>query len=397
MSSPPFAGHRAPRVAELGGVGWVLDPNRDWHASQPAPAFAPRPAFHLSDPYIKALSDGGAGAISSSAVERDRKRRRKWEQHPDATDAGLVDTLSRAHAALLDLPSCKRFFAGEGAECRDCCSRVQVSAQEAPIPADGLVPLCASPGHHAVHREGSAARTCPCVCPKPLVLEPAASDRDEAYVKRDLFTQLRGGRLVVMGSGAHHARLELAGETYVVPPDSAFFLGDAAQGLRNLCSLHMRYELLVLDPPWPSKSRGKHYRSMSVSDLSALPVGQLLQLGGLLALWVTNDRKLVDASRTRILEAWGLEVVATWYWLKVTCHGQLCSPLESPHKKPFERTCLFFYCIFIFTLNVLLSVRACASLSLSLSLSRSRSLSLSLSLAFSLSLSLSLSLYCASV
>jgi hypothetical protein len=338
MTLPPFAGHRAPRVAEFGGVGWVLDPNRDWHASQPAPEFAPRPAFHLSAPYIKALNDGGAGASSSSAVERDRKRRRKWEQHPDATDAGLVDALSGAHAALLELPSCKRFFASEGAERRDCCSRVQVSAQDALTPSDGLVP-CASPGQHAAHWGGSAARTCPLVCPEPLVLEPAASDHDEANAEKDLFTQLRVGRLVVVGSGAHHARLALAGETYVVPPDSAFFLGDAAQGLRNLCSLHMRYELLVLDPPWPSKSRGKHYRSMSVSDLSALPVGQLLQLGGLLALWVTNDRKLVDASRTRILEAWGLEAVATWYWLKVTCHGQLCSPLESPHKKPFERTC----------------------------------------------------------
>jgi len=318
-AAPPFASHTAACVGALGGVGWVLDPNRDWHAAHPA-AFAPRPAFYLAAPYIKALG-------SDATEERDRKRRRKWEQHPDATEPSLVDALSRAHGSLVRLPVCMRFFAGAAG------SLEQVPAQAPAPPLDqGLVPLCAGE-HAAAHgEERGGAHTRPDARPEPLVLDP-----DDADAERDRSVALGGGRLVVVGPGAHHARLALAGESYLVPPSSAFFLGDAAQGLRSLCGLHMRYELLVLDPPWPSKSRGKHYRSMTVADLSALPVGQLLRPGGVLALWVTNDRKLVDAAQTRILEAWGLEAVATWYWLKVTCDGQLCSPLESPHKKPFER------------------------------------------------------------
>ena len=38
-----------------------------------------------------------------------------------------------------------------------------------------------------------------------------------------------------------------------------------------------------------------------------------------------------------ILSSWGLVWCATWFWIKVTCQGELVSPLESPHKKPFEQ------------------------------------------------------------
>ncbi|MEQ2169821.1 Methyltransferase-like protein 4, partial [Goodea atripinnis] len=33
---------------------------------------------------------------------------------------------------------------------------------------------------------------------------------------------------------------------------------------------------------------------------------------------------------------WGVEVVAEWFWVKVTTWGEFVFPLDSPHKKPYE-------------------------------------------------------------
>jgi hypothetical protein len=302
-----WAGHKDACVSHVDGVGWVLDPNLEWHANRPT--FEPRPAFHLPAPYIKAL------ASSEDAEDmRSRKRRRKWAQHQDATDANVVEKLGSAHQALMG--SCCHFFSvPESGKPRECCSLTQVPVDTAPIPS-------LWPGNS--HSESEP----------PLVLDPATGDSTCENEEKDL----EGGRLVIVLPGMRHVRLVLSGEVYLVPPNSTFYLGDAAHGLSRLH--HQRFHLIIIDPPWPSKSRGKHYKSMTVGEMCALPMRQLLLPCGLLAMWVTNNHKLVHAAQTEILAAWGLELVAEWYWLKVTCAGHLCSPLESPHKKPFERLML---------------------------------------------------------
>ena len=47
----------------------------------------------------------------------------------------------------------------------------------------------------------------------------------------------------------------------------------------------------------------------------------------MLALWVTNRERLRRFVDQELLPKWGLEQVATWFWLKVTNTGQLVSPL----------------------------------------------------------------------
>ena len=42
---------------------------------------------------------------------------------------------------------------------------------------------------------------------------------------------------------------------------------------------------------------------------------------GLLVLWMTNRSKLWRFMEAELLPGWGLEVVATWLWLKVTSSG----------------------------------------------------------------------------
>lgn len=52
-----------------------------------------------------------------------------------------------------------------------------------------------------------------------------------------------------------------------------------------------------------------------------------MQGHGLLALWVTNRERLRAFVERELLPAWGLQHVATWYWVKVTNDGRLVTPL----------------------------------------------------------------------
>lgn len=47
-------------------------------------------------------------------------------------------------------------------------------------------------------------------------------------------------------------------------------------------------------------------------------------------MWVTNRERLRRFVDQELLPKWGLEQVATWFWLKVTNSGQLVSPLVRP-------------------------------------------------------------------
>ena len=240
-----------------------------------------------------------------------------------------VVKLRGAHQTMVQLARSAGFFRldhvapGYMGVLRPCCGVVQVPLESCPSSAS-------SASTKAPDWAGGKR--------SPLLLHA------EKQHHEDVVQELPRGRLVIVPAGTRQAHGVISGESYVIPPCSAFFLGDAAHGLEELgeqCkSAGHQYKMIVLDPPWPSKSRGKHYKSMSVDDLCALPLHCLLAPGGILAMWVTNDRKLVEAAQSTILEAWGLKCVATWYWLKVTCTGQLCVPLESPHKKPFERLIL---------------------------------------------------------
>eukprot|EP00879_Flechtneria_rotunda_P028959 GHRR01031201.1.p1 GENE.GHRR01031201.1~~GHRR01031201.1.p1 ORF type:complete len:297 (+),score=63.35 GHRR01031201.1:559-1449(+) len=64
------------------------------------------------------------------------------------------------------------------------------------------------------------------------------------------------------------------------------------------------------------------------------PVQSPCSLG---VLWVTNRRRHHRFIRQQLLPAWGLQHVATWFWLKVTDAGEPVTPLGSLHRHPFEQ------------------------------------------------------------
>ena len=75
---------------------------------------------------------------------------------------------------------------------------------------------------------------------------------------------------------------------------------------------------------------------MSLWQIKSLPVPQLLAPGALVGIWVTNKQKYLRFTKSELFPHWSVELVAEWYWVKVTRRGELVTDLGSPHKKPYE-------------------------------------------------------------
>ena len=75
---------------------------------------------------------------------------------------------------------------------------------------------------------------------------------------------------------------------------------------------------------------------MSLWQIKSLPVPQLLAPGALVGIWVTNKQKYLRFTKSELFPHWSIELVAEWYWVKVTRRGELVTDLDSPHKKPYE-------------------------------------------------------------
>src|SRR6516162_8095403 len=89
------------------------------------------------------------------------------------------------------------------------------------------------------------------------------------------------------------------------------------------------YDSLVADPPWPfetwsdagqRKSASQHYRTMPVSDIKALPIGELLKKDAVVFLWATAPR-LPQALAA--LECSGIAYKTHLIWRKVTRTGKV--------------------------------------------------------------------------
>ena len=78
------------------------------------------------------------------------------------------------------------------------------------------------------------------------------------------------------------------------------------------------------------------YSFMSLWQIKSLPVPDLLAPGALVGIWVTNKQKYLRFTKTELFPHWSVELVAEWYWVKVTRKGELVTDLDSPHKKPYE-------------------------------------------------------------
>ncbi|XP_040062057.1 N(6)-adenine-specific methyltransferase METTL4 [Ixodes scapularis] len=125
--------------------------------------------------------------------------------------------------------------------------------------------------------------------------------------------------------------------TFLVPAGARAQLGD----IRQLAAfLTGSYDFILVDPPWENKSakRKRSYATLSRDELLlALPLSRLAcPEGCLVAVWCTFNAAHLDFVVRRLLPSWGLPYLTTWYWVKVTKHGEAVRPFHCPHKKPVE-------------------------------------------------------------
>ena len=73
------------------------------------------------------------------------------------------------------------------------------------------------------------------------------------------------------------------------------------------------FATVLVDPPWPLQGGEKHYRTMSLARIKALPVGSLAARDAHLWLWTTNA---LLPTAYEVAEAWGFTVRSPLTWVK---------------------------------------------------------------------------------
>ena len=73
------------------------------------------------------------------------------------------------------------------------------------------------------------------------------------------------------------------------------------------------FATILVDPPWPAQGGEKHYRTMSLARITALPVGALAARDAHLWLWTTNA---LLRTAYEVAEAWGFTVRSPLTWVK---------------------------------------------------------------------------------
>ena len=73
------------------------------------------------------------------------------------------------------------------------------------------------------------------------------------------------------------------------------------------------FATILVDPPWPAQGGEKHYRTMSLARITALPVGQLAARDAHLWLWTTNA---LLPRAYEVAEVWGFTVRSPLTWVK---------------------------------------------------------------------------------
>ena len=73
------------------------------------------------------------------------------------------------------------------------------------------------------------------------------------------------------------------------------------------------FATILVDPPWPLQGGEKHYRTMSLARIEALPVGTLAARDAHLWLWTTNA---LLPRAYEVAEAWGFTVRSPLTWVK---------------------------------------------------------------------------------
>jgi len=141
---------------------------------------------------------------------------------------------------------------------------------------------------------------------------------------------------------------------YMIPSHASFFLSKINQETApsmSMAALTMfstpsatagrgQFDFILLDPPWENRSvkRAAKYATMRESDpLEVLQsmLGQHIAPDGLIACWITNKPSVRDTA-LEAFEAWDVDLIEEWAWLKVTANGEPVTAIDGLWRKPYE-------------------------------------------------------------
>ena len=141
---------------------------------------------------------------------------------------------------------------------------------------------------------------------------------------------------------------------YKIPPHAAFFLSSIDEKSALIWSeaalKHFptptasagpgQFDFILLDPPWDSRSvrRSKKYSTVRSED--PMPVliealGKHIAPNGWVACWITNNESSRETAMASF-NAWGVELMEEWAWLKVTSIGDPVYNVDGLWRKPYE-------------------------------------------------------------
>ncbi|XP_068220515.1 uncharacterized protein Mettl4 isoform X2 [Palaemon carinicauda] len=137
-------------------------------------------------------------------------------------------------------------------------------------------------------------------------------------------------------------------DEYILPPNADYICDDVRSILSH--TPKNKYNLIVMDPPWWNKyirrrrsTSGSNdgYEMLSVADILQIPLKEILAEGGLLVIWCTNNASQLKELKEG-LHNWDVDLITTWFWLKVTRGGEPVTPLciQAHGKLPYERILL---------------------------------------------------------
>lgn len=143
--------------------------------------------------------------------------------------------------------------------------------------------------------------------------------------------------LVWQNKGDFSEIVKCRGDNYIIPPQSTFLMSDI-QHLNTVCKALGTFDLIVMDPPWTNKSvkRKKRYYTMDNDMMLDLPLGDMMNTGCVVVVWVTNKQKHIHFVTEQLFPTNSITFLARWFWLKVTRTGQCVYDFDSAHKKPYE-------------------------------------------------------------
>ncbi|KAK3117009.1 hypothetical protein LTR53_002030 [Teratosphaeriaceae sp. CCFEE 6253] len=125
-----------------------------------------------------------------------------------------------------------------------------------------------------------------------------------------------------------------------------------AQSSGTSTSGHIKFDFILLDPPWPNRSvRRTHKTGHAISTynimsnlretedmLLGMDLDMLMADDCLVGVWITNKAAIRDfvLAENGLFDLWGVQLVEEWVWLKTTATGEPVSALESVWRKPYE-------------------------------------------------------------